>query len=166
VYVVVNYKISEIVKRFQLLPVIHVCQIQLPIQTPRNAVFWDVTPCGSCKNRRFGGTYRLHHRGGKNQRPRINVSSKPRLWPAVGYSGIKPQRILAVRRRKHDSDVTRECSHSSAPGDLCNFTNFLVLPPPPAQYLPQTLLSRLFSPPVINDSASRRSHTVLKICRL
>jgi hypothetical protein len=20
----------------------------------------DVTPCGSCKNRRFGGTYRLH----------------------------------------------------------------------------------------------------------
>jgi hypothetical protein len=22
-----------------------------------NGVFWDVTPCGSCKNRRFGGTY-------------------------------------------------------------------------------------------------------------
>jgi hypothetical protein len=22
----------------------------------KNAVFWDVTPCGSCKNRRFGGT--------------------------------------------------------------------------------------------------------------
>jgi hypothetical protein len=21
-----------------------------------NGVFWDVTPCGSCKNRRFGGT--------------------------------------------------------------------------------------------------------------
>jgi hypothetical protein len=21
-----------------------------------NRVFWDVTPCGSCKNRRFGGT--------------------------------------------------------------------------------------------------------------
>jgi hypothetical protein len=21
-----------------------------------NSVFWDVTPCGSCKNRRFGGT--------------------------------------------------------------------------------------------------------------
>jgi hypothetical protein len=27
----------------------------------KNAVFWDVTPCGSCKNRRFGGTYPLHH---------------------------------------------------------------------------------------------------------
>jgi hypothetical protein len=24
-----------------------------------------VTPCGSCKNRRFGGTYRLHHQGEK-----------------------------------------------------------------------------------------------------
>jgi hypothetical protein len=24
----------------------------------KNAVFWDVTPCGSCKNQRFGGTYR------------------------------------------------------------------------------------------------------------
>jgi hypothetical protein len=22
----------------------------------KNAVFWDITPCGSCKNRRFGGT--------------------------------------------------------------------------------------------------------------
>jgi hypothetical protein len=25
----------------------------------KNGVFWDVTPCGSCKNRRFGGTCRL-----------------------------------------------------------------------------------------------------------
>jgi hypothetical protein len=24
--------------------------------TMKNAVFWDVTPCGSCKNRRLGGT--------------------------------------------------------------------------------------------------------------
>jgi hypothetical protein len=22
----------------------------------KNGVFWDITPCGSCKNRRFGGT--------------------------------------------------------------------------------------------------------------
>jgi hypothetical protein len=22
----------------------------------KNGVFWDVTSCGSCKNRRFGGT--------------------------------------------------------------------------------------------------------------
>jgi hypothetical protein len=29
--------------------------------TMKNSVFWDVTPCGSCKKRRFGGNYRLHH---------------------------------------------------------------------------------------------------------
>jgi hypothetical protein len=29
--------------------------------TMKNAVFWDVTPCGSYKNGRFGGTYRLHN---------------------------------------------------------------------------------------------------------
>jgi hypothetical protein len=23
--------------------------------TLKNCVFWDLTPCGSCKNRRFGG---------------------------------------------------------------------------------------------------------------
>jgi hypothetical protein len=33
----------------------------------KNGVFWVVTPCGSCKNRRFGGTWRLFHQGGKNR---------------------------------------------------------------------------------------------------
>jgi hypothetical protein len=31
----------------------------------KNAVFWDVTPCGCYKNRCFGGTYRLHPEGEK-----------------------------------------------------------------------------------------------------
>jgi hypothetical protein len=31
----------------------------------KHAVFWDATACDSCKNRRFGGTYRLHQQGGK-----------------------------------------------------------------------------------------------------
>jgi hypothetical protein len=31
--------------------------------TAKSAVFCDVTPCGSCKNSRIRGTYRLHHRG-------------------------------------------------------------------------------------------------------
>jgi hypothetical protein len=35
--------------------------------TMKNGVFGDVTPCGSCKNRRFGGTWRLLHRGDKNR---------------------------------------------------------------------------------------------------
>jgi hypothetical protein len=35
--------------------------------TMKNGVFWDVTPCGSCKNRRFGGTWRLLHQGDKTR---------------------------------------------------------------------------------------------------
>jgi hypothetical protein len=34
--------------------------------TVKICVFWVVTPCGSCKNRRFGGTWRLLHQGDKN----------------------------------------------------------------------------------------------------
>jgi hypothetical protein len=34
--------------------------------TMKNAVFWDVTPCGSCKNLRFGVMYRLRYQGDKN----------------------------------------------------------------------------------------------------
>jgi hypothetical protein len=31
----------------------------------KNAVFWNVAPCRSCMNRRFGGTYRLNLQGKK-----------------------------------------------------------------------------------------------------
>jgi hypothetical protein len=29
----------------------------------KTAIFWGVTPFGSCRNRRFERTYRLHHQG-------------------------------------------------------------------------------------------------------
>jgi hypothetical protein len=35
--------------------------------TMKNGVFWVVTLFGSCKNRRFGGTWRLLHQGDKNR---------------------------------------------------------------------------------------------------
>jgi hypothetical protein len=38
------------------------------VMTVKNAVYWDVTPCGSCKNQYFRGIYSLHHQGA-----RINV---------------------------------------------------------------------------------------------
>jgi hypothetical protein len=44
--------------------------------TMENAVVWDVTSCGCCKNQRFGGAYRVQHQGEKNQRARNNVNSK------------------------------------------------------------------------------------------
>jgi hypothetical protein len=41
----------------------------------KNAVIWDMTPSGSCKNRRFGGTDRLHHQGERNQGAKKKVTS-------------------------------------------------------------------------------------------
>jgi hypothetical protein len=35
--------------------------------TMKNGVFWVATPCGSCKNRRFRGTWHLLHEGDKNR---------------------------------------------------------------------------------------------------
>jgi hypothetical protein len=40
------------------------CKILLAV---KNGVFLVVTPCGSCKNRRFGGTWRLLHQGDQNR---------------------------------------------------------------------------------------------------
>jgi hypothetical protein len=37
------------------------------ISVYENDVFWDVTQCGSCKSRRFGGTLRLLHQGDKTR---------------------------------------------------------------------------------------------------
>jgi hypothetical protein len=38
-----------------------------------NVVFWDVTPCGCCENRRFGGMHLLHFLAEKIQRARNNL---------------------------------------------------------------------------------------------
>jgi hypothetical protein len=57
--------------------------------TMKNAVFWDVITCGSCKNWRFGGKYRLHHHGDENQRARNNISSNWQLQHAA-----KKRRLL------------------------------------------------------------------------
>jgi hypothetical protein len=63
---------------------------ELGMLAVKNAIFWDVTPCGSCKNRRFGGTYRLHHQGDKNRRAR-NVSSKQcHLQGCYAVALVKP----------------------------------------------------------------------------
>jgi hypothetical protein len=39
----------------------------------KNAVFWDVAPCKSSVNRRFGGMYRLHLQGRKIRKRGIGV---------------------------------------------------------------------------------------------
>jgi hypothetical protein len=45
----------------------------------KNTVFRDVMPYGTCKNRRFGGTYHHDHHGEKNQTARNSVSSNEQI---------------------------------------------------------------------------------------
>jgi hypothetical protein len=51
--------------------------------TMKNAVFWDVVPCKSSVNRRFGGTYRLHLKGRKIREQGTNVSRWLQTEPPV-----------------------------------------------------------------------------------
>jgi hypothetical protein len=42
--------------------------------TMKNAVFWDVTPCGCCKNQRFEGTHRLCFQGENIQQTKSTLA--------------------------------------------------------------------------------------------
>jgi hypothetical protein len=45
-----------------------------PAVIMKNVVFKDVSPCGSCRNRRYRGTYRLHLEGENNQRTKKTLA--------------------------------------------------------------------------------------------
>jgi hypothetical protein len=48
----------------------------------KNATFWDVAPCGSSNNRRFGGTCRLFLQNRKNTRERkaLGIDDSQNHW--------------------------------------------------------------------------------------
>jgi hypothetical protein len=87
-----NYLISVHLKddvRFEVFTVV----------TMKNGVFWDVMPCGSCKNRRFGGTQLLHHQGDKNWWTRnLSVTSNWRTQHAsvASYSYVPSSPIFVT----------------------------------------------------------------------
>jgi hypothetical protein len=66
--------------------------------TMKNAVFCDVTPCGSCKNWSFGGTQRHHHEGDKNRWTRNNVFniSFKLTWSSWQYYKIAHEILFCV----------------------------------------------------------------------
>jgi hypothetical protein len=55
----------------------------ITVVTMKNAVFWDVAPCRSCVNRRFGGTYRLHLQSRKIRKRGTSVSRWLQTEPPV-----------------------------------------------------------------------------------
>jgi hypothetical protein len=61
----------------------------------KNAVFWDVTPCGSCKNRRFGGIYRFHRQGEDNPLASNNVRTIVTEAGTAFLRGVFQLRVIA-----------------------------------------------------------------------
>jgi hypothetical protein len=54
--------------------------------TMKNAVSWDVAPCSSSVNRRFGGTYSLHLQGKKrNQHDQVVAAICSSWFLARGF---------------------------------------------------------------------------------
>jgi hypothetical protein len=58
----------------------HDCKLR---KAMKNDVFWDMAPCTSCVNRRFGGTYRLHLQGRKIPERGSRVSR----WLQTAHAG-------------------------------------------------------------------------------
>jgi hypothetical protein len=75
----------------------------------KNAVFWDVTPCGSCYKRSLWGTYRLQYRGDKNWWTRSNVSVRRLLVTAnvVPTSPILVTLMMEALSSSQTSVLTR-----------------------------------------------------------
>jgi hypothetical protein len=70
---VVGFRMGLNSRNINLAPHINIEPISRRIKLG-NTIILDETLCGSCKKRRFGATYRLHHQGDKNRRAR-KVSS-------------------------------------------------------------------------------------------
>jgi hypothetical protein len=51
--------------------VVPVMMMMTMMMIMKDTVFWDITPRGSCKNRRLGGTYLLLHQSERNQRDSV-----------------------------------------------------------------------------------------------
>jgi hypothetical protein len=77
--------------------------------TMKKCVFWVVTPCGSCKNRRFGGTWRFLHQGDKNRWTRTTraaTSKRRRLLVAARVVPSSPILVNLMKKALSSSETS------------------------------------------------------------
>jgi hypothetical protein len=83
----------------------------------KNGAFWVVTPCGSCKNRRFGGTWRLLQQGDKigelgttqaatNNRRTLRRNTKIFVTLMKGAPGSCETSVLTRATRRNNPEGT------------------------------------------------------------
>jgi hypothetical protein len=88
----------------------------------------DVTPCDSCKNQLFGGTFHYHHQGGRKQRTRNSVSSNQQLvFPcsvlqllvtaSIVLSSLILSTLMLEAIRKSETSVLTIGTERHIPGD-------------------------------------------------
>jgi cytochrome c oxidase assembly factor CtaG len=86
--------------------------------TMKNAIFRDVMPCGSCKNRHFGGSWFLHQQGDKN---RLQVTTN------VPSSLILVTLMMQALRSSKRSVLTRVTRHNIPEDSILQFITCLFL---------------------------------------
>jgi hypothetical protein len=76
----------------------------------KNADFWDVAPCRSCVNRRFGGTCRLHLQGRKirsenlKSYKRKGCRKKEVTGDASSFGRFKGETVLEEEKEEEEDD--------------------------------------------------------------
>jgi hypothetical protein len=79
--------------------------------TLKNAVFWNVAPCRSCVNRRFGITYRLHLQSRRIRQRGISVDRwLQSLWVSENnvlrrIFGTKRDEVTGGLRKLHNEEL-------------------------------------------------------------
>jgi hypothetical protein len=69
----------------------------------KNAVFWDVTPCGCCKIQSFGLKYRLDHQGERisELETKLAVTNETSVLTRATRRHVSEDGILHSHRREN-----------------------------------------------------------------